>query len=386
MADPVKRELESLGRFLFRPLLEPARPPRSWRLISWDVEQGLSLVLGRGVHHLLLEFEARDAALPCYAATERFNVCVRRMFSAAGELDAGDRRLVDRVVEIVGKREQRLPGFERPTSSSRKVGLREIEVEQVLIPEGRGHYYLNPYVGCLIGCEFCYVAARADFSRSLEGLPAMPWGRWVDVKVNAAEVLAREVRDLPPGIVRMSPIITDPYQPVEKRYQITRQCLEVLLQGGFTPVILTRAALVLRDLDLLRRFPLASVGVSLPSDDDRMREKFEPGADPLEQRFEVLEACKEAGLHTTAVIQPVLPLDPEALASRLAPLVDAVRVDRMHHVVRYQHMYRRHGLEHAAEDAFFADIIPRLEAAFSARGVPLDEMDHLASMLRRAGG
>ena len=312
-------------------------------------------------------------------------MCVRRVFNAAEELDAGDRRLVDRVVEIVARRERRLPEFERPASSSRKVGLREIEVERVLMPEGRGHYYLNPYVGCLIGCEFCYVAARADFSRALEGLPAMPWGRWVDVKVNAPEVLAREVRTLKPGIVRLSPIVTDPYQPVERSYKVTRRCLEVLLEAGFTPVILTRSALVLRDLPLLRRFPLASVGVSLPSDDDRMRQRFEPGADPLEQRFEVLAACKEAGLHTTAVIQPVLPLDPDALAQRLAPLVDAVRVDRMHHVERYLHMYRRHQMAYAAEESFFQALIPRLEAAFRARGVPLDEMDHLAAMLRRAG-
>jgi len=378
----VRRELEDVVRFLLAPLIAPRRPHRGWRLISWDVEQGLSLVLARGRHLILVELEAVDPALDCYARTQRFNVCARRHFAAGTPLDDADRRLVDAVVRVVQKREARLPDFERPTTS-RRLGLREIEVEQVLMPEGAGHYYLNPYVGCLMGCEFCYVAPRADFSRQLEGLPHLPWGRYVDVKINAAEVLRREVTRLPPGIVRLSPIVTDPYQSPERSYRITRQCLEVLLDAGFTPVILTRAALVLEDLPLLRRFPRASVGFSIPTDDDRMRQRFEPGADPIEERLRALAECQSAGLHTTAVIQPVLPMDPERLVAQVAPLVQAVRVDRMHHVERYRHLYARHGLEHAAEPAFFDKLIPQLTRGFAEHGVALDEMDDLAQLLKR---
>ncbi len=378
----VRRELEDVGRFLLAPLIVPKRPHRGWRLVSWDVEQGLSLVLARGRHLILVELEAVDPTLDCYARTARFNICARRHFAAQTPLDDADRRLVDAVVRVVHRREGKLPEFERPTTS-RRVGLREIEVERVLIPEGANHYYINPYVGCLIGCDFCYVAPRADFSRELEGLPQLPWGRYVDVKVNAAEVLRREVSRFPPGIVRLSPIVTDPYQSLERSYRITRQCLEVLLDAGFTPVILTRAALVLEDLPLLRRFDQASVGFSIPSDDDRMRQRFEPGADPLEDRLEALARCQEAGLHTTAVIQPVLPMDPDRLVAQVAPLVRAVRVDRMHHVQRYRHLYAQHGLEYAAEPAFFDELIPRLRQGFADHGVETDELDDLAQLLGR---
>lgn len=377
---PVKRELEAVCQLLLAPLLSPRRPPRGWSLVGWDMEQGISLVLRRGRNLILVELEARDEALDCYARTGRFNVCARRHFAADQPLDAGDRRLLDAVVRMVAKREQRLPEFERPTTT-RRVGLREIEVDRVLMPEGAGHYYLNPYVGCLMGCEFCYVAPRADFSRQLEGMPRLPWGRYVDVKVNAAEVLAREVQRLPPGIVRFSPIVTDPYQSVERSYRITRGCLEVLLSAGFTPVILTRAALVLEDLELLTRFERASVGFSIPSDSDRMRQLFEPGADALDMRLDALRRCKAAGLHTTAVIQPLLPCDPERLVAQVAPLIRVVRVDRMHHAARYRHLYARHGLEHAAEPAFFDAHIPRLIEGFRAAGVAVDEMDDLARLL-----
>lgn len=380
----VRRELEEVARFLLEPLLHPKTPRRGWQLIGWDAEQGISLVLDRRGHLILVELEAADPTLDCYARTSRFNICARRHFSADVPLDDNDRRLVDEVVRVVQKRETRLPEFERPTTS-RRLRLREIEVERVLMPEGAGHYYINPYVGCLIGCEFCYVAPRADFSRRLEGLPKLPWGRYVDIKVNAAEVLRREIRTHPPGIVRLSPIVTDPYQSLERSYRITRQCLEVLLDGGFTPVILTRAALVLEDLPLLQRFDRASVGFSIPSDDDRMRQHFEPGADPLEARFDALARCRQAGLHTTAVVQPVLPMDPDRLVQRLAPLAHAVRVDRMHHVDRYAHLYARCGLEHAAEPAFFDSLILQLTEAFEARGVPIDELDDLARLLDRTG-
>ena len=92
----------------------------------------------------------------------------------------------------------------------------------------------------------------------------------MDVKVNAREILAREVREHPPGTVRMSPILTDPYQPIEKRYRITRQCVEVLIEAEFRPVILTRESRVLDDLDLLTR-GRSAVGFSIPTDDDGLR-------------------------------------------------------------------------------------------------------------------
>ncbi|MBW1811973.1 MAG: hypothetical protein JRJ87_27560, partial [Deltaproteobacteria bacterium] len=230
---PASRHIDSIVSDLLAPLLGP-RPNWAWKLVGWDPEQGISLTFHRKATYILIELEEHNQDNDCYARTEKFNVCARRQFEANQSLTAEDRNMVDALVGLVRQRESSLPIFERPTTSRKRV-VREINVDRVLIPEGKNHYYINPYVGCMIGCPFCYVIDRADFSRKLEGLPQLAWGNYVDVKVNAAEVLKREVADHRPGIVRLSPILTDPYQNIESRYRITRSCLEVLLEAGFTP-------------------------------------------------------------------------------------------------------------------------------------------------------
>lgn len=377
---PVKRYLDDIVRDLLEPILRPRTPAKGWKLLSWDAEQGLCLTIQRGGTVLLIELEDRDPGRDCYARTARFNVCARRQFDATTPLADADRRLVDAVVKLVRLREGRIPNVERTTTAQRTM-VREIEVGRVLMPEGAGHYYLNPYSGCMIGCDFCYVAERADMSRRMEGLPKLPWGSWLDVKVNAAQVLREEVKRMPPGIVRMSPILTDPYQSVERHYRVTRQCLEVLLGAGFVPAILTRAARVLDDLPLLRRFPKATVGFSVPSDDDRYRSIFEPGGDSVEDRIDALRRCAEAGLHTTAVIQPVLPMNVDRLVELIAPIVRAVRIDRMYELHKVRHLYEANGLGWAMQDAFFDDHIGRLREGFRAHGVMVDEMDDLVRLL-----
>jgi DNA repair photolyase len=376
----VKRGIDDVARDLLEPLLRARPGPSQWRLVAWDDEQGIQLTLGRGDVMILVELERRDEGRDCYARTARFNVCARRTFRADVPLGDGERRAIDQLVAMIRAREIRLPVVERP-STTRGAAVREIEVDRVLVPEGLGHYYVNPYVGCMIGCEFCYVDERADLSRELEGLPKLPWGRWVDVKINAAEVLRREVREHAPGIVRMSPIVTDPYQPLERRYRITRQCLEVLVEARFVPVVLTRAARIREDFALLARAPAAIVGFSIPTDDDRMRERFEPGADPIEARLEALEEAHRMGLRTCVVIQPMLPMDVERLVARVAPFVSIVRVDRMHRMDRARALYERAGCVDAAEDAFFERTAEELRAAFGARGIRADELDDLAGAL-----
>lgn len=375
------RELESTLRDLLGSLLQLETPSKEgWRLVSYDAEQGITLTLGRDSVFLLIELEPRDDSRECYDRTARFNVCARRQFEGDRELTREHRRVVDQVIEIIREREQQLPGQDRLTPG-RRAEVREIEVERVLMEEGAGHYYINPYVGCMIGCEFCYVAERADFSRSLEGLPSLPWGRWVDVKVNAVEVLRQEVRRARPGIVRFSPIVTDPYQPLEHRYRVTRGCLEVLLEAGFTPVVLTRAARVVEDLELFTRFKTAAVGLSIPTDDDRIRHIFEPGGDPIEDRFEALARFHEANVTTFGVVQPILPMDPVNLVDRLAPLIRAVRIDRMHSIHQSLHLYERAGRTDAATDAFFERTGATLRSLFEERGVAMDDLDDLRGAL-----
>lgn len=384
--DPaLPRSLEEVARELFAPLLRLQAPSRTgWRLIGWDADHGLTLTLGHGERNLLIELEARDEARGCFARTNRFNVCARLHSRPGEELRAEERQVVEQVVRILRGRESNLPLVDRP-AASRRSEVREIQAERILIPEGSGHYYINPYVGCMIGCDFCYVAHRADFSRALEGLPSLPWGRYVEVKVNAADVLREEVKHHAPGIVRLSPIVTDPYQPLEGRYRITRQCLEVLLEAGFTPAILTRAARVVEDLPLLARFERAAVGFSIPTDDDHVRLIFEAGADPIEERWNALAQCHEAGLQTYGVIQPMLPMSPERLVARMAPIIRAVRIDRMYELSRSRDLYDAIGCLDAMEPAFFDRTEAILRSGFAAAGVALDELDELGAALGWAG-
>lgn len=373
------RHVDGLARELFAPLLGVRLAESGWEVTSWDCEQGLCLTIEHRGGVLLFEFEARNDGLEAFERTEHFNVNVRRILDGK-VMTAIERRLASRMIEVIRRREGLLPVIERP-SSSRKIALREIVVDRVLIPEGQGQYYINPYVGCMIGCDFCYVIERADFSRALEGLPSQPWGSYLDVKVNAAEVLAREVTTAAPGPVRFSPILTDPYQGPERRYRITRCCLEVLLEYDFVPVLLTRSALVTRDLDLLKRFKRCAVGLSIPTDDDRMRTIFEPGGDPIEARFEALETLHAAGIPTFAVVQPMLPMNVERVVERLAPVIQSVRVDRMHFAGRVRHLYEEHDLMWALEDRFFEETRARILEPLRAAGVGVDEMDDMAALI-----
>lgn len=373
------RALDSIARELLAPLLDGTALPAGWRVHSWDAEQGICLTLVDGETTILLELEERTETRDCYARTARFNACTRRKFDDRPFSDA-DRAMIDAVLAVVRAREGALPAGPRP-AAERPVVVREITVERLLMPEGRDQYYINPYVGCMIACPFCYVIDRADFSRRLDDQPALPWGRYLDVKVNAAEVLRREVAGLAGGVVRMSPILTDPYQPAERRYRITRQILEVLADTPLAPVVLTRAPRILDDLDLLRRFPRLLVGFSIPTDDDAMRAIFEPSADPIDERLAALAALHAAGVRTFAVIQPVLPMNVDRLVEQIAPHVHAVRLDRMYFGERIRAAYTAHGLERFATDAWAEDTLHRLAAAFTARGVRVDTLDDLSRLL-----
>lgn len=156
-------------------------------------------------------------------------------------------------------------------------------------------YTANLYKGCTHGCVYCYAPSLTRDERG--------WGSYVDAKLNAPEVLERELRGLRKDQVFLSSA-SDPYQPVEAKYRLTRRCLEVLLRRGFPVSILTRSPLVLRDLDLLKLFGWARVGMSVTSVPSR---RFEPGVPPLERRVDTLRRLGEAGIATWVSLAPVIP-------------------------------------------------------------------------------
>ena len=161
-------------------------------------------------------------------------------------------------------------------------------------------YSLNPYFGCEHGCLYCYspsVFRRENIARS--------WGTFAKGKSNIPEVLARELQHNEKGTVGVS-TVTDPYQPLESRLQLTRTCLEVLRKHDFNVSIQTKSSLVLRDLDLVSG-PKFEVGVTITTMDSTLASKIEPRASPPDARREILQRCCEKNVQTWIFLGPIIP-------------------------------------------------------------------------------
>lgn len=174
-------------------------------------------------------------------------------------------------------------------------------------------FALSPYRGCAHGCRYCYVREYPNALHRPE-----EWGGWVAPKLNAPGLLWSQRHRLHNARVFMASA-TDPYQPLEREYRLSRRCLEVLLLCPTTEVILhTRSPLVLQDLDLLKAFGgRLSIGFSIPTDDDTVRQVVEPRAPAIPSRWAAVERLADAGLPVTLGVAPLLAVhDPKAFARR----------------------------------------------------------------------
>ncbi len=245
-----------------------------------------------------------------------------------------------------------------------KVKISEKPAKTILTRSGIDEvdYCLNPYTGCFHGCIYCYATFMKRFSGHME-----PWGTFVDVKINAHEILEKQLSRISTGSVMISSV-TDPYQPAESRYRITRKCLEVLADSELEVSVLTKSPLVLRDIDLFARFGSMKVGVTVTTDDDRIRRIFEPNAPPVSARIRALRELREKGIYTYAFIGPVLPMDPESLARKLGPFIDAFIIDRMNYISKSKRAYQKHGFQRWMDPGHSMSIVKRLEEALEQYG------------------
>ena len=188
-------------------------------------------------------------------------------------------------------------------------------------------YAINPYIGCTHGCVYCYARFMTRWYHQGE-----KWGTFVEAKINAVERLRHEAPRKKIGSVLLSSV-TDPYQPIEQKYNLTRRILETLSEHSFPIEILTKSSLVTRDLDILSEIDECEVGLTITSFDDSVRRVFEPNASPTQERIDSLESLKEIGVDTYAFIGPLLPYisdsSLECLLNVLADKVDRVLVDRL---------------------------------------------------------
>jgi|SRR5579884_1602714 len=232
---------------------------------------------------------------------------------------------------------------------------------------------LNPYTGCEHRCTFCYVRA---FERRADRPSDDRYGRTVLVKVNVVGVLRAELSR--PSWKREPVSIgaaTDPYQPAEGRYRLTRGCLQALHDHRTPAHVITRGPMIVRDVDVLaalsRRVPV-TVCVSVPSLDPEVVRRTEPGTAPPRQRLRALRVLVDAGIRAGVLMAPILPGisdDPAALRDVLRAARDAGAAFAGAGALRLAPGTREHFMDHLAAD--WPELIGEYRRLFGGRvGLP----------------
>jgi len=229
--------------------------------------------------------------------------------------------------------------------------IKEIQAKNILSKSKVYDWTINPYVGCQHGCIYCYARFMKRFSGHKEN-----WGEFVDVKINAPELLVQEIKKKKKGRVWVSGVC-DPYQPVEKKYELTKRCLEILQRNNWPVTIQTKSPLVLRDLELLKKFQEIEVGFTITTGDEEIRKIFEPRTASINERIEALEKLHQDGIKTFVMIAPLLP-KAESLIPKLKGKVDYVIIDKMnYHYADW--VYRKYQLEKAQNGNKLANLFKK---------------------------
>jgi DNA repair photolyase len=249
---------------------------------------------------------------------------------------------------------------------------------------------LNPYMGCAHRCTFCYVRA---FEQRADRPAGERYGRSIRVKVNVAEVLRRELAKQSwrhEGIGAA----TDPYQPAEGRYRLTRACLETLAEARNPFSLITRGPMIVRDLDVLQeaaRRTDVSVCFSIPTLDPEVWRRTEPGTAPPRQRLRALRSLVDAGIKAGVGMAPILPGlsdGPEQLAEVVRAAREAGATGVWANLLYLKPGTREHFLANLARD--WPEELERYEHLYANRSyLPAKESVHVRSTvaeLRRRYG
>jgi DNA repair photolyase len=210
------------------------------------------------------------------------------------------------------------------------------------------NYVINPYGGCSFACAYCY----ADFMRRFSGHLKDNWGEYVDVRINAPELLDKEIKNVIkklklegnlellgkqhdvnyPNIFISS--VCDPYQAAESKYRITRECLEILVKNNYSGEIsiLTKSPLVTRDIDLLKKIKNVDVGLTITSADDKVTKLLEKNAPPVTTRLRALKILNDNKIKTYTFVGPVLPhfIDNEESLDKLFKAIKQAGTSRIY--------------------------------------------------------
>ena len=207
--------------------------------------------------------------------------------------------------------------------------VQEVEAQSIMSPSKLpdADFVLNPYTGCEFGCVYCY----ATFMGKYVGERREAWGSYVYVKINAVELLRHDLARMPHAkrsAKLLLSSVTDPYQGLEKKYELTRGLLSVLAEEAYPGLvsILTKSPLVLRDVDVLAKIPSAEVGLTVTTTDDSLSRYLELRAPLASTRLDTLRKLNEAGISTYCFIGPLLPHfveEPHLLDALFGAVADA---------------------------------------------------------------
>ena len=239
------------------------------------------------------------------------------------------------------------------------MNIQEIEVKSVITKTNLPvtDYAVNPYVGCLHACKYCYASFMKRFTNHPE-----PWGEFLDVKLwpeikNTKKYAGKEA---------FLGSVTDCYQPHEAKYKRTRALLEQLQGSGISISIATKSDLVLRDLDLIKTFPNARVSWSINTLDEEFRKEMDRGVS-IERRLEAMRQFYEAGVQTTCFISPIFPgiTDVQAVIERAKSQCNLVWLENLNlrgdyrgRILDWIHQY------HPELDSLYHDIYTKKDRTY----------------------
>ena len=228
---------------------------------------------------------------------------------------------------------------------------------------------LNPYMGCAHRCTFCYVRG---FEQRADRPSDDRYGRSIRVKTNIVEVLRRELaRRSWAGEGVVIGAATDPYQPAEGRFRLTRGCIEALAAARNPLSIITRGPLIVRDIDVLTeasRRAEVKINVSIPTLDPVIWRQTEPGTAPPRQRLRAITRLVDAGIDVGVGMAPILPGlsdRPELLADVVRAARDAGATSIWTGLLNLRPGTREHFLENLARD--WPELVPRYERLYGGR-------------------
>lgn len=358
-----------------------------WKL-GHEVFPGVKFIGASTELGMRLRFELSDGVLWVDVAPIEYvrSFAARTEKLAFGYRTEGNRRLVDqqlglrlcqRVADQARRNEERV--FRDAEEERQDVDgsrIRRVNVKEVLERAGRGNqsfYTLSPYVGCTIGCKFCYASSKVNPMRAVLGLPTVPWGSYVDARSNAPEILADELEKLPVLPIKFCPVVSDPYQALEKRERVTRKCLQAIRNASrpWPVLLLTRSTLILEDLELIASLRRVVAGVSLPTIDDEVRQHFEPRAASVPERLDLLRKLRQAGVETMAIVQPIFEGSIEKLADALAETANSVSIDILRGVMDAEREFADARYAPTQETSWQENRGRELARLLGERGVPV---------------